>query len=70
MGSDFNFVVFSFLYCLLSFDSLDSYLLNDFYHGDHHFNTLSVLDRSVIVWRTVLRILIKRMKVKSSELPF
>ncbi|KAJ1346178.1 hypothetical protein KIN20_000903 [Parelaphostrongylus tenuis] len=31
--------------------------------ADHRFNTVLVLDRSVLVWRTVIRILIKRMKV-------
>ncbi|KHJ98059.1 globin [Oesophagostomum dentatum] len=31
--------------------------------GDHYFNALITLDRVIVIWRTVLRILIKRMKV-------
>ncbi|WKY07484.1 hypothetical protein Q1695_007165 [Nippostrongylus brasiliensis] len=32
-------------------------------NSDHYFNNHATLDRVIIVWRTVLRILIKRMKV-------
>ncbi|KAL6737157.1 hypothetical protein Aduo_010826 [Ancylostoma duodenale] len=31
--------------------------------ADHYFNNMITLDRTIILWRTVLRILIKRMKV-------
>ncbi|ETN86507.1 globin [Necator americanus] len=31
--------------------------------GDNYFHNIVTLDRAIIVWRTVLRILIKRMKV-------